>query len=244
MDGALGGDVADLVDLLHGAGEGAHHRGDGDGDGLALLDVVFIGVAEVEGQLQLLVVDQGGHGGVAGDLLVGGEFLHVGELAGEGSPDGEVGGLLRQVLHVLLQGFHLLTGGGHLFLGSLTINGVQGLTGGDHVAGGDKDLLNGAAGGQGDGRRLLGLGVALTGGGAGDGAEVGHSGLHLGIHRVFVGEKAHQEEQTHCRQKHDYTQDDKVFGRAHPALFHGGLGRVLGRGGLRNSNFCHDMILL
>lgn len=53
VNGSLGGDVADLVDLFHRSGEVGHHRGDGDIDRLAGADLPLVGIAEVQGELQL-----------------------------------------------------------------------------------------------------------------------------------------------------------------------------------------------
>ena len=156
IDRALGGDVADLVDLLHRAGEGGHHGGDGDGGALAHRDVVFVGVAEVQGELEPLVVGQGADGLALADLLVGLELGDLHQLPGEGGPDRQVVGLFHQVGHVLLQVIHLLLGGGHGILGLLAADGVERLAHGDSVAGGHQDLLHGAALGQGNGGRLLG----------------------------------------------------------------------------------------
>ena len=180
MDGPLRGDEADLVDLLHLAGVGLHHRGDGHLDALAHRDVLLVGVAEVEGQLQLLVVDQGGHLGALGHILVGLEFLHILELAGEGGPDGEVVGLLQQSFHLVVQVVQLV-------LGLLAADGVQGLAGGDLVPRCHKDLLHHAPGGEGDGGGLLGRGVAASADLALDGAEGDGRGLDLAVYLGLFG---------------------------------------------------------
>ena len=106
-----------------------------------------MGIAEVQGQLQLFVIDQGSHSLSLGDVLVRVEVLHAEQLAGEGGTDGEVIGVLQQGLHILVQAVQLLLSGGDLVLGALAVNGVEGLSSGDGVSGGHKDLTHGASGG-------------------------------------------------------------------------------------------------
>ena len=244
VDRPLGGDEADLVDFLHSAGVGAHDGGDGHLDGLAGADLIFIGVAEVQGELQLLVVDQGGHRGLLGHLLVGLELLHVDELAGEGGPDGEVVGVLQQGGHLLIQVVHLGLGLGHLVLGLLAEDGVQGLARGDRVAGGDKDLLHRAAGGEGDGGGFLGLGVAAAGNLALDGAVLDGLGLDLAAGAVLLGQKAVEQKAARRQSHHNRAGNNRL---AHLALVELRLGparrRGRGRGwsGLGNSHFWHGI---
>ena len=173
------------MDLIHPAGEGAHHGGDRDLNRLPLIDAVLIGIAEVEGEFELFVVDQGGYRGARGDLLLGLKGLHLSELAREGGAEGEVGGLLLEVGHILLQGVHPLLGVGYLVLSRLAEDAVQGLAGGDSLAGIDKDFLDRAALGQGDSRRLLGLGRTAARYPALQGANL--SGLGQNFSRLIVG---------------------------------------------------------
>ena len=248
VDGPLGGDVAHLVDVVHIAAEVAHHSGDGHGDGLALFDVVLIGVAEVQRQLQLFVVDDGGHRGALGHVLVGLKILHVHQLAGEGGPDGEVGHVLLQVGHVLLQIGEGLAGVVHLVLGGLAVDGVEGLPRRHRVAPGHQHLLHRAALGQGDGRRLLGLGGAAAGHGALDAADGGGLGVNFpqvaaaGIQKAVQGKAAAQ------TYRCGHGQGDQPLGHfllLRPLLFQRGL--ALGRSrsgsrglGLDGGHLCHS----
>ena len=195
MDGALGGDEADLVDLLHRAGVGLHHRGHRHLHALAHIDLVFIGVAEIEGELQLLVVDQGGDLLSGGHVLVGLELLHVLELAGKGGPDGEVVGLLQQVLHLRIQVVQLI-------LGLLAADGVQGLTGSNRIARVHKHLFHRTAGGEGNGGGLLGHGVAAAGDLALDGAEGHRGGLNLAVYLLLFVQKPIEEHTAHGQSRH------------------------------------------
>ena len=248
VDGPLGGDVAHLMNFVHIAIEVAHHSGDRHGDGLALFDAVFIGIAEIQGQLQLLVVDDGGHGGALGHVLVGLKILHVHQLAGEGGPDGEVGHVLLQVGHVLLQIGEGLAGVVHLVLGGLAVDGVEGLARRHRVAASHQHLLHGAALGQGDGRRLLGLGGAAAGHGALDAADGGGLGVNFpqvaaaGIQKAVQGKAAAQ------TYRCGHGQGDQPLGHfllLRPLLFQRGL--ALGRSrsgsrglGLDGGHLCHS----
>ena len=158
MDGSFRGYVADLVDLLHPSLKGAHNSGDGHLDRLAGVDLFLIGVAEVKGQLQLLIVHQSSHWGGLTHLVVDMELLDLLKLPGEGGPHRQVGGLFLQVGHILQQIIQFLLGVRHSILGCLTVNGVQGIAGHDSLAASDKDLLHRTALGQGNGSRFLGLG--------------------------------------------------------------------------------------
>ena len=190
MDRALGGDITDLVDFLHRTGKGAHHGGDRDLNALTHLDLVFIGVAEVEGEFQLLVVDQGGHSGALGDILVALERLHILQLAGEGGADRKVGGLVLKVGHVLVQLIQIFLGGVYQVLSVLAEDGVQGLTRGDSITGGDIDLTDGTSGGQRDSGGFLGGGGAAAGYGALDRADLNRLRLNLAVGVVLLGQKA------------------------------------------------------
>ena len=206
-----------------------------------------MGIAEVQGQLQLFVIDQGSHSLSLGDVLVRVEVLHAEQLAGEGGTDGEVIGVLQQGLHILVQAVQLLLSGGDLVLGALAVNGVEGLSSGDGVSGGHKDLTHGASGGQGDRGVLLCFGVAAAGGLALDRAVVGHHSLHLCPGGVVLGQKAVQEVAAH-RQRGG---GDGCDGDAAHLLFAGGLlglsrggRRGCGVAGLGESGVWHKSILL
>ena len=190
LDRPFGGDVTDLVDLLHGAGKVLHHRSEAHRDALAHGNAVFIGIAEIEGELQLLVVDQGGHFGAAAHRLVDAEILYVDQLTGKGRFYGQVGGLLLELGQLLIQGIYLFLGVGHGFFSGLAVNGVEGLSGSDHVARRYKEFPHRAALAEGDGRRLLGFGVAAAADGTLDGADLGGHGVNFSLlHRCGTQEK-------------------------------------------------------
>ena len=253
MDGPFRGYVADLVDLLHCSGEGAHHRGDGHVHALAHRDLVLIGVAEVEGQLQLLVVDQGGHHGALGHVLVDLELLHVLELTRKGGPDRQVGGILLEVRQVLVEVLHLLLGGLHRVLSGLAEDGVEGLARRDGLAGSDEHLLHGAAGVEGDGGGLLGLGGAAAGHLALDGAEEGGLGEDLPLLAAGAEQESVECKAAGRQQGEHNGQNDQVFD--HLFLFPAAVGldrrprsRLCGcgrgLGGLRCGDLWHFKFLL
>jgi len=146
-----------------------------------------------------------------------------------------------EVGHILLQVGDLLLCSRHLVLGGLTADGVKGLPFRDGVACGDKDLLHGAALGQGDGGGILGLGVAAALDHALDGGDLGGLGLNLAVHGFLCRKKAVQEKAAH---RQDDQGDDGVP-YLFPLLFFL-VGRAAGTGGgsRRSGGFRDRRVLL
>ena len=122
-------------------------------------------------------------------------------------------------------------------------DGIEGLPRSDRIAGGDVDLLYGAALGQRDGGGFLGFGVAAALYGALDRGDLGHGGLDLALHRVLLGEKTVQENPAHRQRRQDDQGDDGISGLFPVSLLlsAGLLGCFGRRGGLygRRLLLCH-----
>ena len=240
MDGPLGGDKAHLVDLLHGAVPLAHDGGDGDLGGLAHVDLILVGIAVVEGQPQLGVVDQLGDGGSLAHRVPHLNIGHLPQVAGVGGGDVELGHLLVDGLQLLLAVVHGLLSIGHRVTGDGVVHAVELLPGGDLVALLDKELQNGARAG-GDGGGVLGLGEAVA--------------LHRGLDRAAVDRGGHGvaqrrgvpeykvPHQDNQRDGHRSGHNDSGNGLAASfVLFLGPLGggRLHRRGEHRGLLFCHN----
>ena len=181
MGGALGGDKAHLVDLLHLAGDGRHDGGDGDLRGLTHLDVALIGVAVVQGEAQLGVVNQGGDGVALVDGVAHLEVGHLPQVARVGGGNAQLRDLVIDGLELLVAVVHRLLGLGHRVAGGGVVHAVELLARGHLVALLDEELQNGARAGR-DGGGVLGFGGAAALHHGLDGApgdEVGHD-LALG----------------------------------------------------------------
>ena len=199
------------MNLFHPSGKGAHHRRNRDIHRLPHPDVALIGVAEVEGQLQLPVVDQGGHLGPCAQLLIRFKLLDLLELAGKGSPDGEVVHLFLQVGQVFIQIVQLFLGLLQIVSGGLAVDGVQLLAGKNSLAHRDKDLLHRSCGVQGDGRRLLGYSVAIALDHALDGVDAGHVGQRLAGALVLPEDQIPHSKATSPYDSQQHTQGDEAF---------------------------------
>ena len=161
MGGTLRGDKADLVDLLHRSGAGVHDGGNGDLSGLPHLDLVLVGVAVIEGQPQLGVVDNGGDGVALSDGVSHLQAGHLPQVAAVGRLDGELSDLVVHRLQILLGVVHALLGGGDRLPGGSIVHFVEGLTRLHLVALLDIELQD-LARSRGDAGGIAGLGHAGT----------------------------------------------------------------------------------
>ena len=161
MGGTLRRDKADLVDLLHRTGAAAHDGGDGDLGSLPHLDAVLIGIAVIEGDAQLGVVDDGGDGVALVHRISRLQVGHLPQVAGMRGLDGQLPDLFIDRLELLLAVVHRLLGSLDGLPGRGVVHAVEGLALGDLVTLLHIELQNGT-GTRCNSGRFVGLGHAAA----------------------------------------------------------------------------------